>query len=373
MSESPTIVFAGGGTGGHLYPSLAIAERLGERPDPPHTLFICSNREIDQRVLTKAAARFTPSVVRPLPSPTQPWRAVSFLRAYLAAKSQAIGLLKEHRACVVVAMGGFVSGPVVAAARSLGVPTMLVNLDAAPGKANRWLARSCDRVYTVYPWRKLPTAQPVSVPLRNSCLCHVDQAEARRQLRLEPAINVLMVTGASQGADSINRLMIEFVGREPFRAVMKDWQILHLSGAERAEELRQAYRQAGVRAVVMEFCHTMGLAWGAADLAVSRAGANSVAEIAANAVPALYLPYPFHKDQHQKLNAQPYVDLGGAVMFDDLVDPAINADRLLGPLVHLMRDEEGRKWMASKLKHSCGGDGASALATAAMELASRYT
>jgi UDP-N-acetylglucosamine--N-acetylmuramyl-(pentapeptide) pyrophosphoryl-undecaprenol N-acetylglucosamine transferase len=177
---------------------------------------------------------------------------------------------------------------------------------------------------------------------------------------------VLLITGASQGATSINALMLEHAYSNPDH--FNDWQILHLAGHGADEPQHAPYEKSGIRATVLPFLHDMGLAWGAADLAISRAGANSVAEVAINAVPTLFLPYPYHKDMHQRHNAQPLVDMGkpdgpsGAVMETDLIDPAANA-RHLTPILHsLMRDEPRRRRMREMLRAHVMPDAALAIA-----------
>jgi UDP-N-acetylglucosamine--N-acetylmuramyl-(pentapeptide) pyrophosphoryl-undecaprenol N-acetylglucosamine transferase len=367
-----TVVFAGGGTGGHLVPGLATADRLRERDPGLGAHFICSDRPLDARLLGEADEAYTPVPMRPLP--TRPWRVPAFLRGWRRSTAAMRELMDRTPVAAVVAMGGFVAVPVVEAARRRGVPTAVVNLDAVPGKANRWLARRCDRVFGVPPTDRLPRerTEPIAMPLRRNALAGGDPAAARRAFGLDPDPPVLLVTGASQGAESINDAMMALARQPAFIEVMRHWQVLHLAGAGRAEPVERAYRDAGIRATVLAFCDQMGLAWDAAELAVSRAGAGSVAEAAANTVPGVFLPYPHHRDQHQRRNAEPLAEAGGATIVDDAVDPWANADRLVDPLVKLLNRPERRREMADALRGLDRGDGAEQLAGAILHLARRF-
>jgi len=365
----PTILFAGGGTGGHLFPSIAVAERLTHLGDSVAVHFACSEREIDRRILTDAGVPFTPLPVLPLPSVRQPWKALPFVRAYARAKRAALRLIREHNVRLIISTGGFVSAPPVAVARKAGVPVMLVNLDAVPGKANRWLIPKATEHFSVYPHDLMPAGTTViPLPVRRNCIGPDDPREARRAMNLDPDMPTLFVTGASQGAQSINLAMLELTKRDAFRKAIKGWQILHLAGTnDEAGKLLATYGGTNIPAVTLDFCNTMGMAWGAADVTISRAGAGSVAEVAENAVPAIFLPYPFHKDQHQKLNAQPLVDAGGAIMLDDAIDPAKNADRIIAPLCDLLTDEHKRNTMHDALRSDDVADGAMTLAQRATQ------
>jgi UDP-N-acetylglucosamine--N-acetylmuramyl-(pentapeptide) pyrophosphoryl-undecaprenol N-acetylglucosamine transferase len=156
------------------------------------------------------------------------------------------------------------------------------------------------------------------MPIRRRAIATGSPGKCRARLGLDVDRPTLLVTGASQGATSINEFMIALIQCDP--KMFADWQVCHLSGQGADESMRAAYKRAKVRAVVQPFLNEMGLAWGAADLAISRAGASSVAEAAHNAVPTVFLPYPYHEDMHQKHNAQPLVDLGGAFIATDFID-----------------------------------------------------
>ncbi|MHC4994690.1 MAG: UDP-N-acetylglucosamine--N-acetylmuramyl-(pentapeptide) pyrophosphoryl-undecaprenol N-acetylglucosamine transferase [Planctomycetota bacterium] len=368
----PTVLFAGGGTGGHIYPALAVAERLTDYGVEIGIHFAVSDRPIDRDIMQQAGESFTALSVRPLPR--RPWHVPGFLTRYLRSKNAARDLIQSQNVVAVVSLGGFVSGPVVAAARSMDVPTVLVNLDAVPGKANRFLAHKCDRVVTVYESDALPEASElIGMPLRRKALGPDGtdgQREARQKLGLDPEKQTLVITGASQGATSINQMLIELADRGLFDRLLADWQVLHLSGAGQATKLCEAYRPLGDRATVLEFSHEMGLVWSSASLALSRAGAGSVAEVLANTVPTVFFPYPYHKDQHQKLNAQTLVEAGAALMQDDAIDAKANADALVRTLSGLLEDRNGLETMRARLNELQRGDGASHVAQMTLKLAS---
>jgi UDP-N-acetylglucosamine--N-acetylmuramyl-(pentapeptide) pyrophosphoryl-undecaprenol N-acetylglucosamine transferase len=381
-SSTPVVIFAGGGTGGHLYPGLAIAEELRSPigPGGAKCLFICSNRPLDARILDAAGATFVPSPAQPLSA--RPRGMVRFLKTWGRAVRDARGVIRAAKReagagkVVVVAMGGFVAAPVVQAARVERVPVMLVNLDAVPGKANRFIASrvrsrggggatGAGNVVSTIPVRgdvagEWPTIGPI---VRSQARATGDVATCRRSLGLDPAVPVLMVTGGSQGAKSMNALMVELAGREA--ALFGGWQVLHQCGKGEAEGVLQSYLGAGLersRVVVQEFSDRMGDWWGAAELAVCRAGAGSVAEAWANRVPTVFLPYPFHKDEHQRWNAEPLAVAGAAAIEKDHVDAGKNVAQAGATIVSLMRDAARRRVMRDALEKLGAANGAAEVA-----------
>lgn len=359
-TTSRVILIAGGGSGGHISPGLAVAERLVELDPNVKVIFACSQRAIDARMLTAAGAEFVA-----LPAAPLSWRPLGllrFLRGFRAAKRLAAALICGRGVSDIITMGGFVAAPVVVAANSCKVPVMLVNLDSPPGKANRWMARRCQRIVSAIPVDDPPgfAHEVVGVPIRRSVLAPGDQRFCRRALGLDESKFTLLVTGASQGSRSVNQLVTMLAQRQTDS--FRGWQVHHLAGAGEDEEVRAAYAAAGVDARVEPFTDRMGLAWGAADLAVSRAGANSVAEIQANAVPTLFLPYPWHKDRHQFRNAQPLIDAGAAMIVTDHVDDAANLEDGGHALLALMTDADRRAKMIAAARRSRPDDAALAIA-----------
>jgi UDP-N-acetylglucosamine--N-acetylmuramyl-(pentapeptide) pyrophosphoryl-undecaprenol N-acetylglucosamine transferase len=371
LTRARTILIAGGGSGGHIAPGLAIAERLPEvgssigARSEVRAVFVCSQRAVDEHMLRTANANFVSIEARPLGA--RPRAAIAFVRGYRSGRASCRRLIREHRVGHLLALGGFVSAPAVAAARSLAVPVTLLNLDDPPGKANRLIARRCDRVLSAVSLSQRPrfAERVVGLPIRRIALAAGSPAACRERLGLEPGRETLLVTGASQGATSINRLILALLEQSP--EAFADWQVLHLAGAGSDAEPREAYARLGIHARVVEFCDHMGDAWGAASLAVSRAGANSVAEAAANAVPTLFLPYPYHRDMHQLRNAQPWAKLGGAVISTDHVDTAKNVQQAGRRLLELMAERGERDAMRSAQMRNRPPDAATEIAELLLE------
>ena len=357
---SRVILFAGGGSGGHISPGLAIAERLHELEPDVTCVFACSERPIDAIMLEDAGATWRAIPARP-PRP-HPLALIRFAWSWPRSVAAAGAMLRKHRVDRVVAMGGFVAAPVVRAAGRRGVPTLLLNIDDPPGRANRWMAPRCDAVLTAIDLPGDPgfARETVGMPVRRKAIAVEAPGTCRAALGLDPGLRTLLVTGASQGAATIDALATAFASVES--GSLEGWQILHLAPPHREATVRDAYDAAGVRSRVHPFLHEMGLAWGSADLALSRAGANSVAEAAANAVPTLFLPFPWHGDGHQRRHAQRLVGEGGAELVEDRVDVDANLREAGQVLLSLLEEDDRRDAMRRALLRSTDPDAAAHLA-----------
>ncbi len=391
MSSGPVVIFAGGGTGGHIYPALAIAEELERiRPDA-RSVFLCSDKPLDARILAEEGAQPLHGAVSDLAlrsymtlsarafavRPKGLWR---FVRSWGPSVRRARRLIRGlrtssdggHRRVIVVAMGGYVAAPAARAAVKERADLTLVNLDAVPGKANRWIAGKADRSLTSAPVKEsfarewVPVRPIVRAKARASRSHEQCRANlAKRYPALSPGTRTLIVTGGSQGARSINLFMRAFVRANA--GALVGWQIAHQCGPggtaeSSADALRSAYESAGVAAVVEEFVTDMATWWGAADASISRSGAGSVAEVWANRVPTLFLPYPHHRDQHQKLNAEPLVSAGAAVLRDDLIDPEKTLASVGPTLTGLLTHPEKLAAMQAALHKLGPADGAASVA-----------
>lgn len=360
------LAFAGGGTGGHIYPNLAILERLRERGFRSPARFFVSRKALDRDVLTAAACGengvdLTPLAVRPWT--LRPWRWPGFALGWFRAMKQVdLVISRDATPAALVATGGYVSGPPIVALSGGGLPVAMVNLDAVPGKANRKLARQANVVFSVYPLKAIPGAMRIGLPLRRAAIGPADKADARRHFDLDADRDTLLITGGSQGAQSINQSILATLERDEVRRRFEDWQVLHITGPGKADAVRDAYDKLKLTARVLPYCDAMGCAWRAATLAISRAGAGSVAEAWANAAPTVFLPYPFHHDDHQRRNAAPIVDAGGAMLLTDRVSPHANADQLAPLLCQLADDPTKRDAMARCLADTRPPDGAEVIA-----------
>ncbi|MEM1446054.1 MAG: glycosyltransferase [Planctomycetota bacterium] len=368
MAGPPTILFAGGGSGGHIFPNLAVIERLFERGLDVTPRLLVSQRVVDREVAEAADLLWDGLPVQPLRKSVG--GMARFVGGYTDAKRAVRRLIRQHESVKgLVATGGFVSGPAVSAARAMGVPVALVSLDAKPGRANRWMARKADVVFAALHGGGLKDrggrdADVVGFPLRYTAVSHLDASSARAGLGLNATKRTLLIFAGSQGATTINQAMAEWMTRTGVARKFDGWQVLHYAGPGRddVESLREAYGQAGVSALVEPFGHRMGLAWASADVALTRAGAGTVAEAWANAVPTLFLPYPYHKDQHQRLNALPLSNAGGAVLLTDRIEPTANVSEVSGPLLDLMHNANQRDAMSGVLRDRPMGDGAARIA-----------
>ena len=360
MSREPCSIFAGGGSGGHLSPGLAIHERLQEISPQSKSIFVCSTRAIDATMLGEAGVTFVP--IPAVPPSKKPAAAVKFLLNHQRSKAMVRSLIREHGVTGVITLGGFVAPSVVSAARAANVPVLVMNLDNPPGRANQWMAKRANLVLSAVPLPDRPgfAKEVVGMPIRRRAIAPADAQTCRATLGLDPAMPVLLITGASQGATSMNEMFMELARTSP--GFFNGWQVLHLTGQGVDEVVRKAYAAAGVKALTVAFLNDMGLAWGAADLAISRAGASSVAEAAANAVPSVFLPYPYHADMHQKFNAQPLVDQGAAMIVMDKIG-ALNNIRETAPAIQsLMQNAQARDLMRARLRAAAWTDAAMTVA-----------
>ena len=357
-------ILAGGGSGGHLYPGLAVAEEILRRRPGAKIVFACSQRDIDRRILTATPYAIAPLPIRPLAG--GPLKLVNFCAKMVESMWRARRMLKDLQPSGVLGLGGFASVPVTWWAAKMGFRAGILNPDAVAGKANRLLAKSAECVFTQFectaehlPKRARGRVQLVGCPIRSG-LTSGQRTEAIEHFGLLKTRKTLLVFGASLGATSINAAVGELVG--DLDRLASRWQVLLVTGQNKTGLSDTPLRHAGIRVRTRAYCDRMDLAYAAADLAVCRAGAGVVAELAATATPAVVMPYPHHADDHQRRNAEALARAGGAVICTDLTDAHANAAALREVLLPAMEDDARLGAMSSAAGSVGRPDAAAAVA-----------
>lgn len=346
MSDA-SFFFAGGGTGGHIYPALAVAEHILVRQPQARIHFFPSTRGVDTRILEK-----TPFARTPLPATglyLHPARLVRFCLTFRQSYLQARRVIAGSSNPVVIGAGGYVAAPVCLAGHRLGVPVVLINVDLAPGRANRLSARWADEIFVQfeesreYFKRRREYVSVVGCPLRSG-FAHPERARALQDFGLDASKKVLLITGASSGSASINEAVCRLLG--PLERFAGTWQIVHLTGLDNYETVLKRYDGVRITHRVAGYYDHMPDLLAAADLVIGRSGAVSVAEYAVAGVPSICMPYPHHKDMHQYRNAGKLVEAGAAVIVDDVPDAEDRVGWLWEELEDLMTDDAKRGEMA---------------------------
>jgi len=367
MQSAPTVplvAIACGGTGGHLFPGLAVAEVLA-RNGCAISLLI-SPKEVDQQAVRSAAGM----EVLTLPAVGLiDGQIGNFVRglwqSYRAVKQR----FKERPPQAVLAMGGFTSAPPILAGSGVGAVTFFHEANSIPGRANRWLAPFVDAAFIGFPGaarrlhcnRVKTTGTPVRRQFRS-----MDPGACRVRLGLDTGRPVLLVMGGSQGASAVNQLISESLAL--LAAQSPELQFLHLTGARDLKKVCDAYAAHNLKAVVRPFLAEMELALGAATVAISRAGASSLAELAAMRVPVVLIPYPSAADNHQFYNAWAFVESGAARMLEqEKATPEMLAEMIRG----LLEKPELRDGMMEALAKWHQSDAAGQIAAQILEAMAR--
>jgi len=371
MSKPATIILAGGGTGGHLYPGIAVAESLRSVLPDAIPLFLCTTREIDRVILEPSGFEFIPQPI----VPPKLADVLKFFRTYRDTRDLVARVFAERNPAAVVGLGGYAAGVAVKFAvktkQSGAIPTAIVNPDVIPGKANQYLMRysrviccQFEQTRKLIPGEHRNKMRVTGCPIRKDILRFPTRESAAAKLDVDPRLHTLVITGASLGALTINEAMVALAGT----ITLNGWQILHLAGRDHAENVRTGYREKNIPARVIDFTPDMAEVWAVADLAVSRSGASSCAELTACGVPSVLMPYPFHKDLHQRANAKVLEEAGAAVLMDDERDARKNADKLRPILESLLYDVSRRQKMSEAAKVLGKPNAATAVAEAIREL-----
>lgn len=311
MTTPKNILIACGGTGGHLFPGIAVAQELLTRGH--RVTLLISEKKVD----AQASAKYTeldfitlPAIAKP---PTFSPKMIPFLFKLWGTIGSAKKIIRARKIDLVLGMGGFTSFPPIYAAHKLGLPTFIHDSNAIPGRANRLTAKSASEILLgfqtatkFFPGKKTTVT---GTPVRAEMLNLPSQNEARKKLGLQPEKPTLLIMGGSQGAQHLNTFLIDGTADSP-------WQILHLTGQsdhKRVEKLTADRPDHHVLA----FCDDMPAAYAASDLALIRAGASSLIELTRVGLPSILVPFPYAADDHQTANAQIFADANAAILIQE--------------------------------------------------------
>ncbi len=355
------IIIAGGGTGGHLFPGIAVAEEFQKRDPENRVIFIGTQRGIEYRLLGKLGYELKLIDVEGLKG--RGWKAlIKGVYAIPNSMWQSRMILRDFRPDVVIGVGGYASGPAVIAAWLMNIPTAIAEQNALAGNTNRILGKFVDRIFLTYEQSKgrFP-ARKVSVtgnPVRAAFAARLSEAPKMR------AIRQILVFGGSQGAAAINKTVVAML---PMLQKIKDRvRVVHQTGERDCEEVRRAYERAGMEAEVQPFIVDMASAYAASDLIICRAGATSLAEITVAGKASVLIPFPYAADDHQTENARAMVEAGAATM---IRESELSAEALYSLVESLLEDDKKLRGMEQKSKALGRPDAAARIVDACVRLA----
>lgn len=333
-------IIACGGTGGHLFPGIAVAEVLRDRGH--EVMLFVSEKEIDSLALSgRSEFRFEKLPTIGLPSPFSP-AIFRFTQRFNESLSLSRRIYRSFQPQVVLGMGGFTSTAPILAGKLRRIPTLIHESNAIPGRANRVTARMVRAVLLGFSdcakfFPKVPT-EVTGTPLRAG-LQRIDRATVRRKLGLREDRHTLLIMGGSQGATGINQAILKALPTLNSEA----FQVIHLTGARDERLMVDNYQRENIPAYVTAFHHTMEDVYSAADLAIGRSGAASLTELAAFSLPSLLIPFPYAADDHQTRNADVFVRAEAAIM---VREADITGDLLARKIRELIADPKKLRRMS---------------------------
>ena len=307
------VIFAGGGTGGHLMAGLSIAQEISSRFPGAHIIFFGTNKKGESGYIGKSGYEF---------KQIEACKLTSFIRLPLFIFISLIGIIHSMinivriKPDIIVGLGGYGSALPVVAAYMTGVPIVLIEQNVIPGRANLIMSRWADAILchwesTKNKFKKAGSISVTGIPIRNGIVGNETEV-VKNPFGLVSQGKTLLVMGGSQGAQAINKVLLQSIPK--LKALIPGLQIIHLTGKEGYKEAKDAYDNLGISSFVSEFSSEIGIAYRLADLVICRAGANTIAEISAVGIPAIFIPYPYATDNHQYWNAYELARIGGALI-----------------------------------------------------------
>ncbi len=323
-----TVFIAGGGTGGHVMPALAVARQLMQDNPSVNVEFVGTAQGMEATLVPEAGFKLHELPVRPLKRVGLK-NTVKALFALPKALFASLKLIKEKQPKAVIGVGGYAAGPIVLAARLKGIPTAIMEQNSFPGLTNRILSKLVREIYTGMPTQRFPVKKVrfLGNPVRSEIIA------AREKSYEEPKDGfTLLVAGGSQGAHAVNELLADAA---PTLSAISGLKIIHQAGKSDVDLLKEAYSAAGISADVFAFDSKMAEKYSAAHLIIARAGAMTISEIAAIGRPAILIPFPYASDNHQLFNAKYLANYGAAIIMEQKVTtPSLLAQKVSDLAAH---------------------------------------
>jgi UDP-N-acetylglucosamine--N-acetylmuramyl-(pentapeptide) pyrophosphoryl-undecaprenol N-acetylglucosamine transferase len=357
------VIISGGGTGGHIFPAIAIANAVREARPDAEILFVGAKGKMEMEKVPAAGYEIIGLTVAGLQRKLT-LRNLLFPFKLIAGMLQARKVVKDFRPDVAVGVGGYASGPVLRVASQSGVPCLLQEQNSYPGMTNKILAKKAKKICVAYPDmdRFFPAEKIILTgnPVRQDITGDADKEEAISHFGLDADKKTVLVIGGSLGARSVNEGILKGLAD-----LGEDVQLLWQTGKFYFEEISKRAEETGVKNVkVMPFIQKMDYAYSVADVVISRAGALSVSEIAIAGKPAIFVPSPNVAEDHQTKNAKVMVDNNAALMIKDN-----ETEKLISSAVELLKDESLLGSLGRNIKKYAKPDAAARIAEEVIRLA----
>ena len=362
------VTIAGGGTGGHIYPAVAVVNSLIRSGAQVDVAFVGTRRGLERSIVPGLGYRMHQIVSRPLPPGRSAGLVLSLLYAFVGLVQSLFILLKD-RPGVVIGTGGYASGPFVVAARLFGIPILLIEPNSVPGRTTMLLARFADEVAlgfqeSVRYFARGTNLRVTGVPTR-AALLKPTREGGIRMFNLEPDRKTVFIFGGSRGASSINKAFIEAAAALEGK---DDLQFVAQTGKADYEYVSQAAQNLRVPCRVYPYIDDIGSAYAASDLVVCRAGAGAIAEVTACGLPSILVPYPHSAGGHQHANAKVMEEIGAASV---ILDEELSGARLAEAIVSIIYDSGKMTDMSGRSREVGRPDAARDIAVRVTELAVR--
>ncbi len=331
------IIFAGGGTGGHLMAGLSTAEEIQSRLQEAEIIFYGTDKKFEKRCVEQRGFQFRQIHARKW---EKSWKHMfMFMSTLFVGVIESLLAMRRFNPDIVVGLGGYASAAPIIAAKLLNIHSVLLEQNLIPGKANRFLAKWVDEIYCHWQgslkwFGKAKVVRVTGTPIRSDIL-HSQKLNSAKKFGLNPSKKTILITGGSQGAQAINEVIIKCLPK--LESLSDKLQIIHCTGEYGYEIAKEAYKQSKVHAFVCSFLDDMGAAFSMADMVICRAGATTIAEITAIGIPAILIPYPHAADNHQYWNAMELVSNGGGYLLQQL---DLTPEKIFELVIDLLNNKE---------------------------------